>query len=183
MVTAKIPGVRTPCQKRQKKSWGRLVGAPARSGGTASRKAAVTITLLRPKRSAIAPVSGAVMATAMVDTVTTQPTAEAEAPKAFASSGRSGCGANRLRNAKKPASTTAVVRVRVWVRAAEAGAGPDIHSIMNGAPGACAANLFVAQCDHRVHARGAESGDVAGQERGGCQQQRHQGESDAVMKR
>src|ERR1039458_3621954 len=106
MVTAKIPGVRTPCQKRQKRSWGRLVEAPARSVGTASRKAAVTITLLRPKRSAIAPVSGAVMATAMVDTVTTQPTAAAEAPKAFARSGRGGWRADRLRNAQKPARTT-----------------------------------------------------------------------------
>src|ERR1019366_8267930 len=135
MVTAKIPGVRTPCQKRQNRSWGKLVEAPARSVGTASRNAAATITLLRPKRSAMAPVSGAEMATAMVDTVITQPTAAAEAPKALASSGRSGCGANRLRNAQKPASTTAAGRGRGWVRAAKAGAGPDIHSIMNGAPG------------------------------------------------
>src|SRR5271157_374355 len=135
MVTAKIPGVRTPCQKRQNRSWARLAEVPARSVGTASRKAAATITLLRPKRSAMAPVSGAEIATAMVDTVTTQPTVPAEAPKALASSGRSGCGANRLRNAQKPASTTAAVRVREWVRAANAGADPDIHSIMNGAPG------------------------------------------------
>ncbi len=97
------------------------------------------MTFLRPNRSATMPVSGAVMATAMVDTVTTSPMAPADAWKAFANSGSKGCGANRVRNAQNPANTTAAVRVRAWGGAASrapghaTGTGSAISSIIDAA--------------------------------------------------
>ena len=44
-------GVNTPCRKRQNSSCPKLAAVAARSVGTASRKAAGTITRLRPNRS------------------------------------------------------------------------------------------------------------------------------------
>ena len=79
MVTANMPGVKTPCQKRQKSNCPRLPDAPASSVGMASRNVAGTITFLRPKRSATLPASGAATATAMVVTVTTNPMVPADA--------------------------------------------------------------------------------------------------------
>jgi hypothetical protein len=79
MVTAKMPGVKTPCQKRQKSNCPRLPDKPARMVGTARRNAAGTMTFRRPKRSAIMPVNGAVTATARVETVTTNPMVPADA--------------------------------------------------------------------------------------------------------
>jgi hypothetical protein len=93
MVTAKIPGVNTPCQKRQKRSWRRLPASAASRIGAASRNADHTITRLRPNRSAAAPANGAATATARVDAVTIRLTAAAEEPNSRASIGNSGCGA------------------------------------------------------------------------------------------
>ena len=112
MVTAKIPGVNTPCQNRQKMSCPSLAEVAARKVGRASRKAAGTITRLRPRRSASTPAKGAARATAMVDAVTTRLMAAADAWNVAASIGSSGCGAKSVRNAQKPAHTTAAVRVR-----------------------------------------------------------------------
>ncbi len=125
MITAKIPGVKTPCRKRQNSSCPKLVAVAARSVGTASRKAAGTITRLRPKRSATMPAKGAASATASVDAVTTRLIMAGETRNSRASSGNSGCGANNVTNAQKPANTTAAVRVLEG-----AGAGETILSIM-----------------------------------------------------
>src|SRR5271165_2001502 len=107
MVIAKIPGVSTPCQNRQKRSWPRLAENAESSVGTASRKAAGTITRLRPARSATRPAKGAAAATANVDAVITYTTADAGILNAADSMGNSGCGAYRVRKAQKPAKTTA----------------------------------------------------------------------------
>ena len=111
MITAKIPGVNTPCRNRQKSSCPKLVAVAASSVGTASRNAAGTITRLRPKRSATTPAKGAAIATASVEAVTTRLIAAGETRNSRASIGSSGCGANSVTNAQNPANTTAAVRV------------------------------------------------------------------------
>lgn len=129
MTTAKIPGVKTPCRKRQNSSCPKLVAVAVSSVGTARRNAAGTITRLRPKRSATEPANGAENATASVDIVTTKLIAAAETRNSFASIGSRGCGANNVTNAQNPAKTTAAVRVVEF-----ATTGETISSIM-----ACAA--------------------------------------------
>ena len=111
MITAKIPGVNTPCRNRQKSSCPKLVAVAASSVGAASRNAAGTITRLRPKRSATTPARGAAIATARVEAVTTRLIAAAETRNSRASMGSSGCGAKIVTNAQNPANTTAAVRV------------------------------------------------------------------------
>ena len=69
MVTAKIGGRIMPCTARQKMSIGRLVARPTITVGMTSANMAATITRLRPSTSAMAPVKGAVSATASVLTV------------------------------------------------------------------------------------------------------------------
>ena len=112
MVTAKIPGVNTPCQNLQKMSCPSPAEVAASKVGSASRKAAGTITCLRPRRSEIAPANGPARATARVDAVTTRLAAAADTWNVAASIGSSGCGAKSVKNAQKPAHTTAAVRVR-----------------------------------------------------------------------
>src|ERR1019366_4997711 len=123
MITAKIPGVNTPCRNRQKSSCPKLVDVAASSVGTASRNAAGTMTRLRPKRSATTPAKGAAIATASVEADTTRLIAAAETRNSRASMGNSGCGANSVRKAQNPANTTAAVRVVEW---AVAGSIPSI---------------------------------------------------------
>src|SRR5215472_16464548 len=110
MITAKMPGVNTPCRKRQKRSCPKLPAVAASRVGTASRNAAGTITRFRPKQSATKPAKGAVRATASVDAVTTRLIRAGETPNALASIGSIGCAAKSARNAQKPAKTTATVR-------------------------------------------------------------------------
>ena len=69
MVTAKIGGSIMPCTARQKMSIGRFVARPTITVGMISANIAATITRLRPSTSAMAPVKGAVSATASVLTV------------------------------------------------------------------------------------------------------------------
>ena len=110
MITAKMPGVKTPCRNRQNRSCPKFTAVAASSVGTASRNAAGTITRLRPKRSATTPASGAAIATASVEAVTTRLMAAAETRNSRASMGSRGCGANSVTNAQNPAKTTAAVR-------------------------------------------------------------------------
>ena len=92
-MTAKIGGSTSPCTARQKMSAGRLSASPTITVGTISMNIATTITRLRPRTSAIAPVNGAVNATASVETVMMVETSAAPAPNSFDSSGRIDCGA------------------------------------------------------------------------------------------
>lgn len=78
MVTAKMPGVSTPCRNRQNRSCGRFWAKAAISVGITSSRVAGTITCLRPWRSAMSPTNGAASATAMVAALTTRPAPAAE---------------------------------------------------------------------------------------------------------
>src|ERR1017187_1221155 len=121
MVTAKMPGVKTPCQKRQTSICDRLPEAAAPAVGTESKRAESTITRLRPRRSATTPAKGAARATAAVEAVSTRLTAPAETRNSRASMGSSGCGAYNVTKAQKPANITAAVRVEEEVCAAAGG--------------------------------------------------------------
>ena len=92
-MTAKIGGNTSPCTARQKMSDDRLVASPTINVGTTSTNIAATITRLRPSTSAIAPVNGAVTATAKVLTVMMVDTSAALAPNSCESKGRIDCGA------------------------------------------------------------------------------------------
>ncbi len=92
-MTAKIGGSTSPCTARQKMSADRLFASPTIKVGTTSTNIAATITRLRPSTSAIAPVNGAVSATASVLTVMMVETWAALAPNSCDSRGRIDCGA------------------------------------------------------------------------------------------
>ncbi len=79
MVTAKMPGVKTPCENRQISIWVRLPDSAAPAVGTARRSADSMIVRLRPKRSATTPANGAAKATAVVEAVSSRLTAPAVA--------------------------------------------------------------------------------------------------------
>ncbi len=91
-MTAKIGGSTRPCTARQKISADRLGDSPTITVGTTSTNMAATITRFRPSTSAIAPVNGAVTATASVDTVMMVETWAALAWNSPDSSGRIDCG-------------------------------------------------------------------------------------------
>src|SRR5690242_14001975 len=110
MITAKMPGVITPCINLHSRSCAKVTAVAASSVGTASRNAEGTMTRLRPKRSATKPAQGAESSTPNVDAETIQLTRAADTPNSCESMGSRGCGANSARNAQKPANTTAAVR-------------------------------------------------------------------------
>ena len=85
-----MPGVATPCTKRQKISWASVVDVAASAVATVSAMADVTIMRRRPKRSASRPITGAVSATATVGAVIVRLTASADAPNIRASIGSKG---------------------------------------------------------------------------------------------
>ena len=92
-MTAKIGGSTSPCTARQKISADRLVAIPTIKVGTTITNIAATITRFLPSTSAIAPVKGAVSATAKVLTVMMVETSAALAPNSCESRGRIDCGA------------------------------------------------------------------------------------------
>ena len=81
MATPKMPGITRPCRKRQKISMDSDVAVEARSVGMASSSVAMTMTRLRPARSATSPQNGAERATPIVAALTVIPTAAFEAAK------------------------------------------------------------------------------------------------------
>ena len=91
MATPKMPGITSPCRKRQKISIGSDVAVDARSVGIVSSSVAVTMTRFRPTRSAISPQNGADNATPIVAALTVIPTAAFDAAKIRTSIGNSGC--------------------------------------------------------------------------------------------
>ncbi len=92
MVTAKIGGSSRPWTKRQKISSWRLPDSGSITPGTSSSTMAATMTRLRPSTSAIAPVNGAVAATASVLAVMIRLAAAAPTPNSCAISGNTACG-------------------------------------------------------------------------------------------
>ena len=88
---AKMPGVASPCMKRQPMNCVRLVDVAASAVATVKTKADPAITRLRPTRSARRPTTGAASATATVDAVTVRLTAKCVVLKTRISSGSSGC--------------------------------------------------------------------------------------------
>ena len=79
--------------KRQKMSCCRVGASAAMVAGTSSNTIAVTITRLRPSTSDIAPVNGAVAATASVPAVMTMLASAAPTSNSRAISGSTACGA------------------------------------------------------------------------------------------
>ena len=78
-MTAMTPGTKRPWAKRQKMSAPRLVEVAARAVGMVSRKSEGTMTFLRPRRSAIMPMKGAVRAVAKIVALTVRLTSNSEA--------------------------------------------------------------------------------------------------------
>ncbi len=78
-MTAMTPGTKSPWAKRQKMSARRLVEVAASAVGIASRNSDGTMTFLRPRRSAIIPMMGAVRAVAKMVALTVKLTANSEA--------------------------------------------------------------------------------------------------------
>src|SRR5476651_809366 len=93
----------------------RLVAIPTIMVGTTITNIAATITRFLPSTSAIAPVNGAVSATASVLTVMMVETSAALAPNSADSSGRMACGAYRLMKQQKPVRKTANCRVENFI--------------------------------------------------------------------
>ncbi len=69
-MTAITPGTKSPCAKRQKISACKLVEVAASAVGIASKNNEGTMTFLRPRRSAIMPMMGAVRAVAKIVALT-----------------------------------------------------------------------------------------------------------------
>ena len=92
MATAKIGGSSSPCTNRQKISSLRLPDSGSITPGTSSSTMAATMTRLRPSRSEIAPLNGAVAATASVLAVMIRLAAAAPTPNSWAISGNTACG-------------------------------------------------------------------------------------------
>ena len=95
---------------RQKIRVFRVEAVEAANVVTAIPQADHTMTRFRPSRSATVPMSGAASATPAVAAVIVRLTATFEAPNTDVSSGNRGCVAYSVRNAVKPANTTAMVR-------------------------------------------------------------------------
>src|SRR5262245_60716318 len=111
-VTGKIGGSSMPCKKRHRTSEATSPANAAPIMGTTTASMAAVITRFLPKRSASAPVNGAVMAIANVLAVMMPLISAAPAPNSRASVGKRACGEYRLRNAQKPATATAALRER-----------------------------------------------------------------------
>ncbi len=73
------PGTNMPWAKRHKMSARKLPEVAARAVGTANRNNEGTITFLRPRRSAIMPMNGAVRAVAKIVALTVKLTFSSEA--------------------------------------------------------------------------------------------------------
>ena len=73
------PGTNRPWAKRQKTSAPRLVEVAAKAVGMVRRNSDGTMTFLRPRRSAIMPMMGAVRAVAKMVALTVRLTANSEA--------------------------------------------------------------------------------------------------------
>ncbi len=78
-MTAMTPGTKMPWAKRQKMRARRVCEVAARAVGMVRRKSEGTITFLRPRRSAIMPMKGAVMAVAKMVALTVKLTWSSEA--------------------------------------------------------------------------------------------------------
>src|SRR5215470_4438354 len=125
---AKMPGIISPCTKRQKMSACRPGDVAARRVGTARATIDQTITSLRLRRSAKAPKKGAESATPSVDALIVSPTAAFEALKMCERRGSNGCVAYRSIKAKIPHRQTAATL--------ESGPSPDAGSdLVSGASG------------------------------------------------
>ena len=91
MVTAKMPGVNTPCRKRQNNREGNPPANAAPSVEAARANPAITMVFLRPMRSEILPAMGAVSAMPSVLAVTVRLARNAVIPSALLNTGRIGC--------------------------------------------------------------------------------------------
>src|ERR1051325_4449510 len=99
--------MKSPCTKRHTAMVCTSWASVSSTVGTETANNAKAITRLRPNVSAIAPVTGAVSATASVLAVMIALISAAEAPNSRDSSGSSACGEERWRNVQKPWIATA----------------------------------------------------------------------------
>ena len=90
IVTAKMPGVNTPCRKRQNSNEGSPQANAAARVEAARPKPAITMVFLRPMRSEILPAMGAVSAMPSVLAVTVRLARNAVIPSALLNTGRIG---------------------------------------------------------------------------------------------
>ncbi len=105
----KMNGSSSPCAKRQAMSMGRFTEAAASSVGMTSSNAAPAMKRLRPKRSEMAPMSGATAAVAASGAVTVRPVCAGVACSAAPSTGSSAWVHHMLLKVRNPAAAAAMV--------------------------------------------------------------------------